>query len=405
MFIMFRKYFPKIIFLLFIFSLGFVFGSGGLIKDGHPGYDNISNKNSAEVVDQEKIDFDVFWNVWKLVEEKYTLEPLDYQEMIYGAVSGMVASLDDPYTVFLNPEASQQFSEDAEGSFEGIGAEIGVRDDFLTIIAPLSDSPAEKAGLLAGDKVIKIDNQEVLPGRFGIIDIDEAVRLIRGKKGTAVKLMVVRNGLDDFKEIEIVRDVIDVKSVEWEMKNNNVVYLKINQFSRDTGDELNNEIGKILAGSPKGIILDLRNNPGGYLDIAVEIASRFIPKGEVVVVEESKNRKEEIKSLGGDRLGNLPVVILINEGSASASEILAGALRDNKKSKLVGTKSYGKGLVQEMEGLKDGSSLKITIAKWLTPNGIDINKNGIEPDIEVEMSIEDYEEDRDPQLEKALELF
>ncbi len=375
------------------------------MNDRHPGYESVANKEAVEITNQEEIDFDIFWDVWKLVEEKYTLEPLDYQEMIYGAVSGMVNSLDDPYTVFFDPEASRQFDEDIEGSFEGIGAEIGVRDSFLTIIAPLKDSPAERAGLLAGDKVIKIGEEEVMPGRFGVIDIDEAVRMIRGEKGTAVKLTVIRDGLDDFREIEIIRDTIDVKSVEWEMKDGGIVYLKISQFSRDTGDELDREIDKILINNPKGIILDLRNNPGGDLNVVIEIASRFIPRNKIVVIEETKGRKSELKSRGGNRLGNLPVAVLVNGGSASASEILAGALRDNKGSKLVGTKTYGKGLVQGMEELKDGSSLKVTVAKWLTPNGVDINKNGLEPDIEIEMSIEDYENDRDPQLEKALELF
>ena len=399
------KYIPKIIFLIFIFSLGFVFGSGDLTNDRHPGYESVANKEAVEITNQEEIDFDIFWDVWKLVEEKYTLEPLDYQEMIYGAVSGMVNSLDDPYTVFFDPEASRQFDEDIEGSFEGIGAEIGVRDSFLTIIAPLKDSPAERAGLLAGDKVIKIGEEEVMPGRFGVIDIDEAVRIIRGEKGTAVKLTVIRDGFDDFEEIEIIRDTIDVKSVEWEMKGDKIAYLKISQFARDTSDELDREIDKILINNPKGIILDLRNNPGGDLNVVIEIASRFIPRNKIVVIEETKGRKSELKSRGGDRLGSLPVAVLVNGGSASASEILAGALKDNKGSKLVGTKTYGKGLVQGIEELKDGSSLKVTVAKWLTPNGVDINKNGLEPDIEIEMSVEDYENDRDPQLEKASELF
>ncbi len=401
----YKKYLPKIIFLIFIFSLGFVFGSGKLTEDRHPGYESVINKENAETVNQKKVNFDIFWDVWKLIEEKYTLKPLNYQKMVYGAVSGMVNSLDDPYTVFLDPEASRQFNEDTEGSFGGIGAEIGVRDSFLTIIAPLKDSPAERAGLLAGDKIIKIDEEEVIPGRFGVIDIDEAVRMIRGEKGTAVKLTVTRDGIDDLKEIKIVRDVIDVKSVEWEMKDGGIAYLKISQFSLDTSNELNKEIDKILINNPKGIVLDLRNNPGGYLNVAVEVASRFIPKGKVVVIEESKDKKEELVSLGGDRLGNLPMIVLVNGGSASASEILAGALRDNKGVKLVGAKTYGKGLVQELKELKDGSSLKVTVAKWLTPNGVDINKNGLEPDVEVEMSADDYENGRDPQLKKALELF
>jgi len=400
-----KKYIPKIIFLIFVFSFGFLIGRGDLANDRHPGYESVANKENIKITNQKEIDFDIFWDVWKLLEEKYTLKPLDYQKMVYGAISGMVNSLEDPYTVFLDPETSRQFNEDNKGSFEGIGAEIGVRDSFLTIIAPLKGSPAEKAGLLTGDKIVKIDDKEVVPGRFGVIDIDEAVRMIRGEKGTSVKLTVIRDGIDGFKEIEIVRDVINVKSVEWKMKDKGIVYLKISQFTRNTANELNKEIDEILINNPRGIVLDLRNNPGGYLDVAVDVASRFIPKGKTVVIEESKDEKEALVSLGGDRLGNLPVVVLVNEGSASASEILAGALRDDKGAKLVGAKTYGKGLVQELEELKNGSSLKVTVAKWLTPNEVDINKNGLEPDVKVEMDADDYENNRDPQLEKALELF
>lgn len=421
------KQFKKIIFLFLLiavsFSAGFAandFLGSYLDKIHIKGLKNISEESGAKIEDknnlgafwsaildnkndkkiEEKVDFGIFWETWKLVEDKYKLEPLDYQKMVYGAISGMVNSLNDPYTVFLSPEDNKMFEQDMEGSFSGIGAEIGFRDKMLTIIAPLKDSPAEKAGVLAGDIILKIDGKEIMK-----MSLDEAVRLIRGEKGTKVKLTISRNGLEKLKEIEITRDIIVINTVEWEMKDNKIAYIRINQFKADTAAELDDKIDEMLLSESRGIILDLRNNPGGYLDVAIDVASRFMDKDKVVVVEDYGGKQNIHKTDGPKRFDNIPIIVLVNEGSASASEILAGAFRDNFGSKLVGKKTFGKGLVQEMERLKDGSALKITVAKWLTPNGTNINKNGIEPDFEVDMTEQDYKEKRDPQLEKALEIL
>ena len=354
------------------------------------------NKNEIE----ERADFGVFWEAWRMIENKYTLEELDYEKMVFGAVSGMVDSLEDPYTVFLSPQDKSIFEQDMKGSFSGIGAEVGFRDKFLTIVAPLKGSPAEKAGLLSGDKVLKVDETEIIG-----MNIDEAVSIIRGEKGTMVKLTVRRDGLHELKEIEIVRDIIKIETVEWELKSGNIAYIRISQFKEETIDEFDSQIDDIIVNDPKGIIVDLRNNPGGYVSTLENIASRFLDNGDVIFIEDFGDKRDVYKASGNNKFNNIPVVVLINEGSASASEIFAGALRDNKDAKLVGKTTFGKGLVQEMQDLKDGSALKITVAKWLTPNEFDINKDGIEPDYEVEMTLEDYELDRDPQLEKAMDIL
>ncbi len=360
---------------------------------------NLLNKEDKNKI-EKKADFSVFWESWRMIEDKYTLEILDYEKMVYGAVSGMVDSLGDPYTVFLAPQDRVMFEQDMKGSFSGIGAEIGFRDKFLTVIAPLKDSPAERAGVFSGDKILKVDDAEIIG-----VNIDEAVRIIRGEKGTMVKLTISRDGLDELKEIEIIRDVIKIETVEWEIKNENVVYIRINQFKEETVDEFDSQIDNIIVNDPNGIIIDLRNNPGGYVSTLEDLTSRFLNHGDVIFIEDFGNKKAVYKASGNNKFYGIPVVVLINEGSASASEIFAGALRDNNGSKLVGKTTFGKGLVQEMQNLKDGSALKITVAKWLTPSGIDINKEGISPDYEVEMTLDDYENDRDPQLEKAIELL
>ncbi len=369
-------------------------------ENGGNSFWNILNKEGLDKAEKE-VDFGVFWEAWKKVEDKYTLEPLDYKKMVYGAVSGMIDSLEDPYTVFFTPEDREMFEQDMKGSFSGIGAEIGFKDKFLTIIAPLKGSPAEKSGLLSGDKILKVDEREIIG-----MNIDEAVSIIRGEKGTKVKLLISRDGLDELKEIEITRDVIKAETVEWSLKNNKIAYIKISQFKEETAAEFNSQINNILINNPAGIIVDLRNNPGGYVNILEDIAGRFLDKGDIIFTEDFGNDKKEVyRAKGDNKFKDIPIVILINEGSASASEIFAGALKDNNGAKLVGKKTFGKGLVQEMQNLKDGSALKITIARWLTPNGTDINKEGIKPDFEAEMTLKDYENDKDPQLEKAMELF
>ncbi len=396
-----KKLTSILLIILISFSVGFMANDFSRSLDNKKSITGLINLNIEDENEiEKKADFDIFWDAWRTVEDKYNLEPLDYQEMVYGAIEGMVYSLGDPYTVFLDTEESEVFDEDMKGSFSGIGAEIGFRDKLLTVIAPLEDSPAENAGILSGDKILEVDGEEIIG-----MSIDRAVNLIRGEKGTKVLLTIARDGLDELKEIEVVRDTIIIKTIEWEIKENNIAYLKISQFKEDTTFELDDKIGEILSIDPRGIIIDLRNNAGGYVHTVKEVSGRFLDRGEVVFIEDHSDGETIHKTTGDKRFFDVPIVVLINEGSASASEILAGALRDNMGVKLVGKKTFGKGSVQELNHLKDGSSIKITVAEWLTPNRTAINNNGVEPDFDVEMSFEDYENERDPQLEKAMELL
>lgn len=348
------------------------------------------------------VDFSLFWKTWDILKKKHIdSDKLDAQKMVYGAISGMLKATGDPYTSFFDPEANKAFSEELEGSFEGIGAELGVKDNLLTVVAPLDGSPAQKAGLRAGDKILKVGDRIIAD-----MTIDESVSLIRGEKGTEVKLTILSNGEKSTREISIIRDTIEIKSVKLEFKDDGVAIIEITKFGENTDKEFNAAVKTILAKDIKGIILDLRNNPGGLLDKSILIASKMIPKGKVVVMEEdSAGKKQNFSTMGGDSLSNIPMVVLINEGSASASEILAGALRDNQGVTLIGEKSFGKGTVQELVNLPQGSSIKITVAKWLTPNGDYIMEKGISPDIEMELTADDYNNKRDPQLDKAMEIL
>lgn len=349
----------------------------------------------------QDIDFNLFWQVWDMLEEQYVdREKLNEKEMFYGAVRGMVSSLGDPYTVFMNPAVAQEFEEDLAGTFEGIGAEIGIRNDILTIIAPLADMPAEKAGLRAGDKVYAIDGESTAG-----ITVDEAVNKIRGPKGTEVVLTISRNGMEEAEEMPITRGVIVVKSVKTELRDDKIFVVQITNFNDDTLDLFNRAVQEIIAKNPKGVILDLRNNPGGYLDTAIEVASEWVEDGAVVTEKFSEEKKDEYFARGRARLKDYNTVVLINQGSASASEIVAGALQDHNKAVVVGKQTFGKGSVQILENLPDGSSVKITVAKWLTPNGNCINETGIKPDVEIDLTEEDYDAGNDPQMEKAVEIL
>lgn len=357
----------------------------------------------CDVCPPEDINFSLFWESYYKIKEKFVdNNKIDTQEIIYGAISGMVKSLDDPYTVFFSPKDTKRFVEDVKGVFEGVGMEIDIRKGQLQVVAPLEGTPAQKAGLLAGDKILKVDDNSTAE-----ITIEEAVDLIRGPRGTDVVLTIYREDWQESKEITITRGVIEVPSLRWELlENDSIVYLKLYQFSQKAGFDFRKAVFEILDTPPKKIIIDLRNNPGGYLEIAQEIAGWFLEKGELVVVEEfGDGSKIEYKANGNPAFLDYKVVVLINEGSASGSEILAGALRDNRDIPLIGEKSFGKGSVQELVELREGSSLKITVAKWLTPDGHLITEIGLEPDIEVKMTIEDYKEDRDPQLNKAIEVL
>jgi carboxyl-terminal processing protease len=360
-------------------------------------------KSQCEICPPEELDFSLFWEAWHKLQEKYVdKEKFDIQKMIYGAISGMVNSLEDPYTTFLNPEDTKRFIEDVKGTFEGVGMEIGIKKGQLQVIAPLEGTPAQKAGLRAGDKIIKVGDTLTAD-----ITIDEAVDLIRGPEGTEVTLTVYREEWGQTKEIKVVRGVIEIPSLKWELKEDDIAYLRIYHFTEKASFDFTKAAIEILTSPAQKIILDLRNNPGGYLEIAQDIAGWFLERGQTVVIEDFGQIKEQkvYKAKGNASLVGYPMVILINQGSASGSEILAGALRDNRGIKLIGEKSYGKGSVQELERLREGSSLKITVARWLTPEGELITDVGLEPDIKIEMTDEDYEEGRDPQLDKAIEII
>ena len=349
----------------------------------------------------QDVDFDLFWEVWDILEEEYVdSDKLNEKDMFYGALRGMVSSLGDPYTVFMNPITAHEFAEDLAGTFEGIGAEIGIRNEILTIIAPLPGMPAEKSGLRAGDKVYAIDGESTMN-----ISIDEAVNKIRGPGGTEVILTISRSGLEKAEDITITRGVIVVKSVRTEMRDDNIYVIKITNFNDDTLNLFNKAVRDAVAKNPSGIILDLRNNPGGYLETAIEAASEWVEDGVIVIEQFSEEKKIEYLSRGRARLKDYPTVVLVNQGSASASEIVAGALQDYGKAKIIGMQTFGKGSVQAMQKLKDGSSVKVTVAKWLTPEGNCINEEGIAPDEEVDMTIENYEADEDPQMDRAVEML
>jgi len=383
-----QKFVLFFLILLLVFAFGFWFGKSQVV---------------CPVCPPEDVDFSLFWETWKTIEEKYVdREKLNVQEMIYGAISGMIESLEDPYTVFFKPEEAKKFLEDVKGFFEGVGMEIAVKGGQLQVVAPLEGTPAQKAGLRPGDKILKVDGKSTTD-----VTIDTAIDWIRGPKGTQVTLTVYREEWGQERDVKITRGVIDIPSLKLEIRDDNIAYLRLYHFSEKASYDFREAAIEILASPAQKIILDLRNNPGGYLDVAQDIAGWFLEKGQVVAIEDFGEGREqqEILAEGNAKLLNYPVVILINEGSASGSEILAGALRDNRGVKLIGETSFGKGSVQELTDLREGFSLKVTIAKWLTPKRESITDKGLEPDIKVELSEKDYEEGRDPQLDKAIEVI
>lgn len=367
-------------------------------------YPRQSGSKLPDFVSNDEVNFNLFWDVWKSLEDRYYKQPLSDKTLFYGSVKGMVGSIEDPYTTFFDPEEAKSFSESLEGRFEGIGTEIGIKDGILTIIAPLPDSPAEKAGLLPGDKVLTIDDLDTQK-----LTIDEAVQKIRGPKGTQVVLIIIHKGEEEQppRSIEIIRDEIVVKTVKWQFvgENKDVAHINLFSFNEDTAGEFARAVNQILKKQPRAIILDLRSNPGGLLQAAVDIASFWIEDGVIVKERQGAEELDTYTSTGSSRLQAFKTVVLVNEGSASGSEIVAGALQDYKKAIVVGEQTFGKGSVQDYTTLEDGSALKITIAEWLTPQERSINNEGITPDIEVSLSIEDYNANRDPQLDKAIELL
>ena len=391
-------------------NLFFVFGISGLIATTFlTGVYYGKGGVYCEICPSEDLNFSLFWETYQNLREKYVdPEKIDTEKMLYGAISGMVDSLDDPYTVFMSPDSAKKFREDISGSFEGVGMEIGRKDGNLQVIAPLEGTPAQKAGLRAGDRILQIDDTLTAE-----LTLDEVVSMIRGPKGTEVVLSIFRSSWDAPEDIAVKRGFIKIPSLRWEQINfkgesdaeGKVAYIKLYHFTEKAGVDFAGASFKVLASSADRIVLDLRNNPGGYLEIARDIAGFFLEKGALVTIEDSGDEQKNFEARGTFSFKGYPVVVLINQGSASGSEILAGALRDNRDIMLIGETSFGKGSVQQLEELSGGSSLKVTIAKWLTPNGETIHEKGLEPDIKVEMKDEDYKEGRDPQLNKALEII
>ena len=352
-------------------------------------------------------DFNLFWEAVDRVREKQVDGVnVDDKKLLYGAIKGMLAAFDDPYTSFFNPSDAQKFGEDLQGNFGGIGAQLGMRDEQILVIAPLKGSPAEKAGIKALDKIWKIDGKDTA----GMMT-EDAVKLIRGKEGTEVTLSIYRDGWKSPKDFSITRGIIQVPTLDSKMvtlkSGRKIAVLSLYNFNANVPGLFKSALEIASKDGAEGIVLDLRNNPGGFLDVAVRLSGWFMPKGSVVVVEKSREGTEDKKEFtdGTGDLAKIPVVIIMNGGSASASEILAGALRDNNGVKIVGEKSFGKGSVQEVESMSDGSTMKITIAHWYTPKGTKIDKVGLKPDFEVALTDEDSTKGKDPQLDKALSVI
>ena len=362
---------------------------------------NLSNQQPPK--SEYNIDFKLFWDTWDLVSREYVdKKAVDPQKMYYGAIKGMVDALGDPYTVFLPPDAQKSTKEELGGSFEGVGIQLGFnKEKRLVVIAPLTGTPADRAGVKAGDLIIKIEDKDTTG-----MSLPEAVNLIRGRKGTKVNLEMYADGDDKTKDVALTRDTIIVKSVEHKAvetpSGKKVAHLKLSRFGEKTNSEWNQSVSSALSDGVSGIVLDLRNNPGGFLDGAVYIGSEFIDQGDFVLQENAQGERRGYKVNRTGKLLNLPVVVLVNKGSASASEIVAGAIQDYKRGKLVGTQSFGKGTIQESQDLPGGTGVHITTAKWLTPNGNWVHDSGLTPDIKVEAGDDPA---KDLQLEKALELF
>lgn len=371
------------------FFFGYLLGNRGIGADFTVG-SYVLNKNKGK---PEAVDFSTFWDAWNLINKKFNGQ-IDTNKLLEGAIAGMAQSAGDPYTQYLSADELKLLDEELQGSFDGIGAEIGIRNEQAIIIAPLEDTPAKKADLRSGDIILQIDDKVI-----DKMSVEQVVSLIKGPKGTKVKLIIKRG--EATLDKEITRETITVKSVSEEVVGNNIGYIKINTFGEETAGEVKQAINILESKRVKGYIIDLRSNPGGYLDSAVSIAGYFTDPG-IVVWEKSKDNEDAIKTDQKRLVKNKPVKILINGGSASASEILAGALRDREGIKLIGEKSYGKGSVQVVDNLKQGA-LKITVAQWLTPKKELINNIGLSPDVEVKLTEDDYNKQLDPQIDKAIE--
>ena len=378
----------------------------GVVVFGGGYYAGIEHEKSVIPVlsgtNDTSLDMSTFWKVWHLIDEKSPkANTINSDARLYGAISGLASSLKDPYTVFFPPEENKSFQEDISGQFSGVGMEVGVKDKNLTVISPLKGTPAYRAGILAGDIIIKIDNTNTAG-----MTIEKAIDLIRGKLGTNVAFTIFRGNEKGPRIINVIRENISIPIIETEIKDD-VFIIHLFSFSANSSEKFRLALKEFVLSKKTKLIIDLRGNPGGYLDSAVDMASWFLPKDDVIVKEDfGKNKEPKVYNSAGYNIftDKLKLAILLDKGSASASEILAGALHDHHKAILVGETSYGKGSVQELLPITKDTSLKITIANWLTPNGIWISEKGIEPDYAVKRGEKDTKEN-DTQLNKAIEIL
>lgn len=345
--------------------------------------------------------FHIFWEAWRALQEEYYGELPDDREMTYGAIRGVLQLLDDRHTVFLDPEQARLWSADIHGSFEGIGAVVDeAPDGGVLIVETFEGQPAQKAGLRHGDVILAVDGQDVTR-----MSLAEAISLIRGPNGTSVRLLIKRSGEAEPFEVEVMRARIDIPVIKSEMLEGDVAYLRLLEFNAQSPGKVKVALQALLALHPRGLIFDLRGNPGGLLDAAVDIASFFVPQGDIVIERFKDGREHRYPAKGKPLIGDVPLVVLVNGASASASEIVAGAIQDNDSGLVVGEQTFGKGSVQTQRTLSDGSMLRITSARWFTPRGRAIHGQGLTPDVIVELKPEDEEAGRDPQLERAMELL
>ncbi len=382
-----------------VFYVGFA--AGAMVEsntNGQVSIGDLVNRDNRDFY-SEDVDFNLFWQVWDVVKESYLEQPVPDLDLFYGSLHGMVEGLNDPYSVFFDPEETEEFNQDLDGTFFGIGAEIGMRDDVVVVEAPLPNSPASQAGVLAGDIILAVDGEDT----FGW-SVYDAVQNIRGERGVPVTLTLLAESDDQPRDIVIVRDEIVIDSVEWEIRDDEIAIVSVSMFNSDTNRLFNQAVQDILRENPQGLIIDVRNNRGGLLDAVIRMADFWIDD-DVVVVERMKDSEFTLQTNPGSVLADIPTVVLINGGSASASEILAGALQDYGLATLIGQTSFGKGVVQEYQEFSNGSAVKITVAEWLTPKGRAINEVGIEPDIQVEFTVDDFNEGKTPQLDAAIDYL
>lgn len=385
-----------ILLVIVTFSLGFYIGRARGVASVVPeGEGEVFGIGEIPSYLAQDVDFQQFWDTWNFVKESFYHQPVSEVDLYYGSLKGLVSGLDDPYSVYFDPEEAEAFNASLEGSFEGIGAEIGIKDDRLQIVAPLDGLPAQQAGLLPGDWIVLIDGVETTG-----MSVEEAVTFIRGEKGTQVVLTIVREGVDGLTDYSIIRDKIVIDSVKWFIDENNVMIIGLSTFNHDTSELFTQAVQEALTRDVDGIILDLRSNPGGLLTTAIDIASAWVGY-DAVVIERAQDDVQTFKGVSAPRLAGIPTVVLVNGGSASASEIVSGALQDYNHATIVGTQTFGKGSVQDYRELEDGSAIKITTAVWYTPNGRSINEEGITPDVLVDYTVEEYQADIDPQMDAA----